>query len=98
MTAEVRLRPEAEWNLADAARWYEEQRLGLGRQFLDETQVVLSSIAESPLAHGVVHRAVRRALLRRFPFGVFYRAEPSRIVVIGVLHGSRDPKVWKGRT
>jgi hypothetical protein len=44
-----------------------------------------------------VHRTVRRALLRRFPFGVFYRAEPSRIVVIGILHGSRDPKVWKGR-
>lgn len=97
MTAEIRLRPEAERDLADAAAWYEEQRPGLGRQFLDETQVVLSSIAESPLAYGVVHRTVRRALLRRFPFGVFYCAELSRIVVIGILHGSRDPKVWQGR-
>jgi plasmid stabilization system protein ParE len=97
MTLEVRLRPEAEQDLADAAAWYQEQRAGLGLEFLQEAQVVLSSIAERPLSYQVVHRAARRALLRRFPFGVFYRVEPSRIVVIGILHGSRDPGVWKGR-
>jgi plasmid stabilization system protein ParE len=98
MTFEVRLRPEAEQDLADAAAWYEEQRPGLGRQFLEETQAVLSAVAERPLAYHVVHRNARRALLRRFPFGVFFRAEPSQIVVIGILHGSRDPALWKGRT
>jgi plasmid stabilization system protein ParE len=98
MTVEVRLRPEAEQDLADAAAWYEEQRPGLGRQFLDETQVLLSAIAERPLAYHVVHRATRRALLQRFPFGVFYLVEPTQIVVIGILHGSRDPALWKGQT
>jgi plasmid stabilization system protein ParE len=98
MTAEVRLRPEAERDLADAAAWYEEQRRGLGQQFVEETQVVLSTIAESPLAYSLVHRTARRALLRRFPFGVFYRVEQAGVVVIGILHGSRDPRVWKGRT
>jgi hypothetical protein len=53
MTAEVRLRPEAERDLADAAAWYEEQRQGLGRQFLEETQVLLSSISENPLAYSL---------------------------------------------
>jgi plasmid stabilization system protein ParE len=98
MTAEIRLRPEAEQDLADAATWYEEQRAGLGLEFLQEAQVVLSSIAERPLAYQVVHRAAHRALLRRFPFGVFYRVEPDNVVVIGILHGSRDPNSWKART
>lgn len=97
MTVEVRLRPEAEQDLADAATWYEEQRAGLGLEFLHEAQVVLSSIAERPLSYPLVHRESRRALVRRFPFGVFYRVELSQVVVIGILHGSRDPELWKGR-
>lgn len=98
MTVEVRFRPEAEQDLADAAAWYEEQRPGLGRQFLEEAQATLSAIAERPMAYQLVYRAARRALLRRFPFGIFYRAEPDQVVVVGILHGSRDPNSWKART
>ena len=97
MTVEVRLRPEAEQDLADAAAWYEDQRPGLGQQFLDEAQVTLSAIAERPLSYQLVHRTARRAVLRRFPFGIFYRLEPDRAVVVGILHGSRDPNSWKAR-
>lgn len=97
MTVEVRLRPEAERDLVDAATWYEERRPGLGRQFLDEARAVLSSISEAPLAYHVVHRSARRALMRRFPFGIFYLVEPDQVVVIGILHGSRDPNSWKRR-
>ena len=56
MTLEVRLRSEAEQDLADAAAWYEEQRQGLGHEFLDEVLTMLSSIAETPLMHPNVHR------------------------------------------
>jgi plasmid stabilization system protein ParE len=98
MTVEVRLRPEAEQDLTDAAAWYEDQRPGLGRQFLEEAQATLSAIGERPLAYPTVHRTARRAVLRRFPFGVFYRVESNHAVVVGILHGSRDPKSWKART
>lgn len=97
MTVQVRLRPEAERDLIDAAGWYEQQQPGLGQQFLDETQAVLSSIAEMPLAYHLVHRTARRALMRRFPFGIFYRIERDQVVVVGILHASRDPNSWKGR-
>ena len=98
MTVEVRLRPEAEQDLVDSATWYEGQRSGLGLEFLQEAQAVLSSIAERPLSYPMVHRTARRALLHRFPFGVFYFVEAEQAVVIGILHGSRDPQAWKART
>lgn len=98
MTVVVRLRPEAEQDLADAAAWYEEQRPGLGQRFLDEAQVTLAAIAERPLAYQLVHRTARRAVLRRFPFGIFYCVEPDQAVVVGIFHGSRDPNSWKART
>jgi plasmid stabilization system protein ParE len=97
MTLEVRLRPEAELDLAEAAFWYEGQQKGLGRQFLSEALALFSAIAETPQLHPAVHRNTRRALLRRFPFGVYYRAETAAIVVVAVMHGSRNPNRWKAR-
>jgi len=98
MTLEVRLRLEAEQDLSDAAIWYEQQLTGLGNQFLDEVQVAFSSISEAPLMYPFVHRNTRRALIHRFPFGIYYRVENTAIVVLAVMHGSRDPRRWKVRT
>ncbi|WP_368428830.1 type II toxin-antitoxin system RelE/ParE family toxin [Sulfuricaulis sp.] len=95
MTLEVRLRPEAEQDLADAATWYEEQRQGLGHEFLDEVLTMLTSIAETPLMYPDVHRNTRRAVIHRFPFSVYFRLEDATIVVIAVMHGSRNPRRWK---
>ena len=58
MTVEVRLRPEAEQDLAEAARWYEQQRPGLGLEFLDEALATFSAIAERPLASAAVYGVI----------------------------------------
>ncbi|MGQ0834917.1 MAG: type II toxin-antitoxin system RelE/ParE family toxin [Gammaproteobacteria bacterium] len=87
MTVEVRLRPEAEQDLADAAAWYEEQRPGLGQEFLDEALAAFSAIAEMPLMYAVVYRATRRALMHRFPFGIFYQLDDAGVVARSHLCG-----------
>lgn len=97
MTAEVRLRPEAEQDLLEAALWYEANEPGLGGQFLDRVQATLAAIAGQPTAYTAVHDSVRRALVKRFPFGVFYTIEDDGVVVIAVLHGSRHPRAWRER-
>jgi plasmid stabilization system protein ParE len=97
MTVAVRLRPEAEQDLADAAAWYEEQLPGLGNRFLDEVLSTFSAIAEAPHRYPMLHRDTRRALIHRFPFGVYFRVESTAIVVLAVMHGSRNPRRWKTR-
>lgn len=98
MSVPVRIRREAERDLEDAAVWYEEQQSGLGHQFLDEVSHMLQRIAEQPELYPVLHRHTRRALIKRFPFGVYYLLQTGCIVVVAVLHGSRDPRRWKQRT
>lgn len=98
MSLALRVRSEAEQDLEDAAEWYEEQRTGLGREFLDEIFRSLRQVAEHPKLYPTVHRGTHRALIRRFPFGVFYRVEAGFIIVVAVMHGSRDPRRWKQRT
>lgn len=97
MTFEVRIRPEAEQDMTEAASWYEQQQRGLGRDFLDEALAVFMRLAESPLGYELVHRSARRALLRRFPFAVFYSFERGVVLVVGVLHASRHPRNWMHR-
>ena len=84
--------------MADAASWYEAQRSGLGTEFLDQVQAAFGRISESPNVYPEVGRSARRALVRRFPFGVFYRVESATVVVFAVMHGSRDPQRWKQRS
>lgn len=97
MNYEVRLRPEAEEDLADASAWYEEQRQGLGHEFLDEVLTMISSIAEAPLVYPDIYRNTRRAIINRFPFSVYFRVERATIVVVAIMHGSRNPRRWKSR-
>ena len=92
------VRPAAAADIEEAYRWYERQRVGLGEEFLDALDATLKDIAAHPAAYAVIHREARRALLHRFPYGVFYRLHGETIIVVACMHGRRHPKRWKGRT
>ncbi len=62
-------------DVAEAAAWYDERQPGFGEVFLAAVDVLLDQIVEHPLRHRVAHASLRRALLPRFPYGVFYRVE-----------------------
>ena len=97
MSLPVIVRPAAERDLLEAQRWYEAQRAGLGGEFRAEIDGVLRLINEWPLGFPEVHRGIRRAVLRRFPYLVYYRVEPKRALVIAALHSSRDPRLIRRR-
>jgi len=94
----VHFRLDAENDVADAAAWYETQKAGLGAEFLDEILSTCSAIAENPEIYPLVHRKARRAVIHKFPFGIFYRMENGLVTIVAVMHGSRDPNKWKNRT
>ncbi|MEM7468824.1 MAG: type II toxin-antitoxin system RelE/ParE family toxin [Pseudomonadota bacterium] len=98
MTIEVRVRAQARTDIDRAARWHESKQVGLGQEFLDEVEAAFARIADNPKSYAELHRSARRALLRRFPFGVFYRLVGDVAVVVAVTHSSRDPNEWQRRT
>jgi plasmid stabilization system protein ParE len=91
------VRPTAAADVEEAFTWYEQQRPGLGSEFLDAVDAALREIVGYPLRQPVIFRDLRRLLLKRFPYAVFYRVYPSAIVVVACMHGRRDPLRWKGR-
>ncbi len=97
MSLSVIIRQEAEAEMAEAFRWYEDRVTGLGSEFLLAVGAVLEGVARNPRRYPVVHKTIRRALLRRFPYGVFFVPEPRRIVVLAVFHAKRNPRRWMKR-
>jgi len=80
------LRPAAAADVEAAYRWYEHRRAGLGSEFLDAARATLSAIDANPAGYPVVYRSTRRALVRRFPYAVFYRLMGEHVVVVAYMH------------
>lgn len=96
MNLPVILSPAADREFAEAAAWYERQA-GLGERYVERVQDTLDRIGQAPELHAPLYQDFRRARVRKFPYGVFYRIRVDRIEVIAVLHDKRDPKVWQSR-
>lgn len=93
----VRFRREAEADVREARAWYRERGVELGEEFLLALGACLASIQHLPESHPVVYRDIRRALLSRFPYGVFYVREDDTIIVLACFHAKRDPTTWQER-
>jgi len=91
------LTPEAESDLAEAYDYYEGPIPGLGDEFVATLEQQLERVVENPAQYQEIHRGVRRAVMRRFPYAVFYIGEQNAVVVLAVEHQARDPKHWKQR-
>jgi len=97
VTLPISIRPEAEAEIERAHTWYEDRRPGLGQEFLLALDAVLLRAAETPDTFPLIARRTHRAVLRRFPYLVFFVVEQERLVVTALFHGHRDPEQWADR-
>ena len=89
---QIRFQPEAEAELAEARLWYSLQREGLDAALMKRVDQTLAAIVANPLSYPIVYRNLRRAVLRQFPFAIFYEPSESEIVVFAIYHSRRDPE------
>lgn len=94
----VVFRTAATVDVEAAYEWYESQRRGLGSEFRSELSAAVELISGRPLVFPIVRRNIRRALLRRFPYALFYRVVGDEAVVEACIHGKRHPRAWRSRT
>lgn len=90
--------PEVSGDLAEAAEFLEARCVGLGGALVAEAERTVRVVLESPLQFRILRDGSRRALLRRFPYAVYFDMpdrETVRILVI--THCARKPDHWAGR-
>lgn len=99
MYYKVSILSEAEHDLDDAYIWYVLHQAGLGKKFYDCVNDSVRYLAENSLTFAEIYKSFRRALIKRFPFGIYYKVilETKEIHIVGILHFGRDLKILKKR-
>ena len=98
------LHPEARAELRTAALWYEEQRPGLGDEFVAAASTVMDRIEQLPASFPTwpgteaARTPIRRALLRRFPYAIAFEAHEDHVLVSAIAHVKRRPLYWIARS
>lgn len=95
--ASISFHPLAERELNDTARYYDLESPGLGRAFLDAVRSTCVSISDHPQSGTLIAGAIRRRLIRRFPYGLLYSMRPGGIRILAVMSLKRRPAYWVGR-
>ena len=98
MSLPVSFHRAASAEFIEASTWYEGKRLGLGIEFISEIERCISLASSHPLQFAVVREDIRRIVANRFPYSVYFRTDGSRIVVLAIFHGNRNPSIWQTRS
>ena len=91
--------PTAKEDLREAAKWYNKARSGLGKELVARFRERLAELRANPLTCQIRYSEVHTALVEQFPYMIHYYVDQQNktIVIISILHTSRDPKVWDER-
>ncbi len=91
------IRSCAETDISTSVIWYEKKRKGLGKSFQKFLDATFRSIIINPESFPLVYKKIRRALIKKFPYSIFYCFDNNIIIVLAVYHEKRDPNNWKSR-
>jgi plasmid stabilization system protein ParE len=91
------LHPDALGEYEEAARYYAERDLRVAERFVAAVEDAIERILAAPTRWRVIDEDVRRCLTHVFPYGVLYTIEADFILIVAVMHCSREPGYWKPR-
>lgn len=89
--------PEALAEYEEATRYYAERDPRVAERFIAAVEEAIERILDSPTRWRIMDEDVRRCLTHVFPYGVLYTIEADFILVVAVMHCSREPGYWKAR-
>jgi len=89
--------PEALEEYRQAALWYAERERGLALQFIAAVEDAIQRVVEAPVRWRIIGEDVRRCLTRVFPYAVLYTTETDCLLIVAVMHCSREPNYWTKR-
>ena len=81
----------ARLELAEAYRWYAQPSINMGAEYLDDIERTESFLKSNPSIYAKVEGDVRRAVLKRFPYSLFYTVEANIVTVLSCFHQNREP-------
>jgi len=83
---------QADLDIQAAFARYEDYQSGRGEIFMRQLDVAFTLLRQHPKIAPVYAGSYRRMLIRDFPYGIFYEAQPTRLVVAAIIDLKQDPR------
>ncbi len=93
----IRFLPEADRELHEALEWYAEQKVGLETEFMRCIDEAICRILANPKMYPIAIKNARKALVKRFPYIIYYEIANEEIIIFAVFHSKQNPKRWQRR-
>lgn len=89
--------PIAKQDILEAAEWYNSKQKGLGKRFTTTVREKVKFLKSEPFAIATRYVQTKTAVLDVFPYMIHYSVDNNKklIVILAVLHTSRNPDIWK---
>ncbi len=98
MSRKLEIREAAEQEFNDAADWYYIEDAMAGDRFVIAIETTLAKINRDPNSYPVVlGNEIRRAVVNKFPFSIFFTIDDEFVSILSIFHNSRNPMIWRGR-
>jgi len=92
---EIEFLKSAKLDIYHAKKWYNLQKYNLGNEFIDELEKVYEHIKFNPNQFPKIKKDIRKAIVGRFPYCIYFVIESNIIRIFAVFHNSRNPIIWK---
>ena len=89
--------PRAAEEYLEITQYYADIELELGVSFVDHVEAGIERILANPKAWPEVDPGIRRHLIQRFPYGIFFRIDGDLILIVALMHTRRRPGRWRER-
>ena len=89
--------PEALHEFSESVIYYTDKSSSLGIAFYSEVERAIRKIIKNPTLYRTIEEDVRRCITKHFPYGILYTIEEDYILILAVMHFSREPSYWKHR-
>jgi toxin ParE1/3/4 len=89
--------PEALEEYEDAVAWYAQRELQIAQQFVGSVEEAISRVLTAPSSYPVIEDDIRRCLTHVFPYAILYTIEEDHLLIVAIMHYSREPNYWKRR-
>jgi toxin ParE1/3/4 len=94
----IELSDEAEVDFDKSYEFYYEDSPKVADTFFKRINLGFENIKQNPTSFPIAHKDVRKYVVKKFPFVIYYRIIDSIIQVIAIFHTSRNPEIWNDRT
>lgn len=94
MAFRIKFSSRALFEIGEAQEWYELHSTGLGDEFIAALELQLRRLEQAPLLYAMIIPRICRALLPRFPYGLFYTVKGDVVYILAVVHNARSPRRW----